>query len=123
MREERNFLLFASIRKGKDGSLRMIRNLKQLNKHHKYKHFKIESLQSVWNITRPNCPDGLYRFERYILYRPNRSITFKVSQDHRYACREMPNRYCEATRVLTKLPNPPFSILRSYFSFVYVDDC
>ena len=47
------FSLFT--REKRDGSYIMIFNLKQLNKHTKYEHFKIKSLQSVLNITRPNC--------------------------------------------------------------------
>ena len=55
MREEGIFMLFIFTREKRDGSYRMILNLKQLNKHIEYEHFKMESLQSVLNIIRPNC--------------------------------------------------------------------
>ena len=41
-------------REKRDGSYRMILNLKQLNNHIEYEHFKMESLQTVLNIIRPN---------------------------------------------------------------------
>ena len=47
------FSLFT--REKRDGSYIMIFNLKQLNKHTKYEDSKMKSLQSVLNITRPNC--------------------------------------------------------------------
>ena len=55
MREEGNFMLFIFTREKRDGSYRMILNLKQLNNHIEYEHFKMESLQSVLNIIRRNC--------------------------------------------------------------------
>ena len=39
----------------KDGSHRMILNLKNLNKHVQYNHFKMDTLQSVINLMMPNC--------------------------------------------------------------------
>ena len=42
-------------REKRDGSYRMPLNLKQLNNHIVYEYFKVESLQSVLNIIRPNC--------------------------------------------------------------------
>ena len=41
-------------REKRDGSYRLILNLKQLNKHIEYELFKMESLQSVLNTIRPN---------------------------------------------------------------------
>ena len=55
MREEGNFMLSIFTREKRDGSYRMILNLKQLNNHIEYEHFKMESLQSVLNIIRRNC--------------------------------------------------------------------
>lgn len=39
----------------KDGSHRMILNLKNLNKHVQYNHFKMDTLQSVISLKTPNC--------------------------------------------------------------------
>ena len=44
MREEGIFMLFIFTREKRDGSYRMILNLKQLNKHIEYELFKMESL-------------------------------------------------------------------------------
>ena len=54
MREEGDFMSSIFTRNKRDGSYRMILNLKQLNKPTEYEHFKTESLQSVLNIIRPN---------------------------------------------------------------------
>ena len=55
MREEDGFMSSIFTREKRDGSYRMILNLKQLNKHIEYEHFIMESVQSVLNIIRPNC--------------------------------------------------------------------
>ena len=55
MREEGDFMSFIFTREKTDESFRMILNLKQLDKHNGYEHVKMQSLQSVLNITRPNC--------------------------------------------------------------------
>ena len=54
MREEGDFMLSIFTREKRDGFYRMVLNLKQLNKHMEYKHFKMESFQSVLIIIRPN---------------------------------------------------------------------
>ena len=54
MREKGDFMSSIFTRDKRDGSYRMILNLKQLNKSNEYEHFKMESLQSVLNIIRPN---------------------------------------------------------------------
>ena len=38
-----------------DGSFRMILNLKKLNDHMPYIHFKMETVKSVLNVVTPNC--------------------------------------------------------------------
>ena len=38
-----------------DGSFRMILNLKKLNDHMPYIHFKMEIIKSVLNLVTPNC--------------------------------------------------------------------
>ena len=128
MREEGDFMSSIFTREKRDGSYRMILNLKQLNKHIEYEHFKMESLQSVLNIIRPNCwmasvdlKDAFYT----VPIHPDHQKPLKFKwQEHCYAFRGMPNGYSEAMRVFTKLLKPPFSILRShgYLSVVFVDD-
>ena len=38
-----------------DGSFRMVSNLKKLNDHMPYIHFKMETIKSVLNLVTPNC--------------------------------------------------------------------
>ena len=54
-REKWDFIFTVSTRRKKDGGMRTILNLKQLNKHVIYQHFKMESLPDVFKIIQPNC--------------------------------------------------------------------
>ena len=106
----------------------MILNLKQLNKHIEYEHFKMESLQSVLNIIRPNCCMASVDLKDAFYTDPihpdhQKFLKFKW-QENCYAFRGMPNGYSEAMCVFTKRLKPPFSILRrhGYLSVVFVDD-
>ena len=118
MREESDFMSSIFTREKRDGSYRMILNLKQVNKHIDYEHFKMDSLQSVLNIIRPNCwmasvdlKDAFYK----VPIHPDHQKFLKFKwQEHCYTFRGMPNGYSEAMRVFTKLLKPPFSILRSH---------
>ena len=53
--EEGEFLSTVFLRPKKDGTHRMILNLKKLNKFVAYHHFKMESLKHVISMIRPNC--------------------------------------------------------------------
>ena len=53
-REENDFLSIISTKK-KDGNMCSILNLKNLNEHVTYHHFKMESLADVSKIIQPNC--------------------------------------------------------------------
>ena len=97
MREEDGFMSSAFTREKRDGSYSMILNLKQLNKRIEYEHFKMESLQSVLNIIRPNCwmasvdlKDAFYT----VAIHPDHQkfLTFKL-QGHCYTFSGMPNGY------------------------------
>ena len=112
----------------KDGSLRMILNLKNLNDHVFYNHFKMESLDNVLNIIQPNVwmasvdlKDAFYTVpihqthQKFLKFQWNNKL---------YKFQAMPNGYAEAMRIFTKLLKPPFSSLRQngYSSVVFVDD-
>ena len=43
------------LRKKKDGTYRMILNLKQLNEFIVYRHFKMDSLQAATELMKPGC--------------------------------------------------------------------
>ena len=49
------FISSIFVRPKKDGSHRMILNLKNLNRHVQYNHFKMDTLQSVIGLMTPNC--------------------------------------------------------------------
>ena len=54
-REKGDFISTVFTRKKKDGSMHNILNLKQLNKHVTYQHFKMESWSDACKIIQPNC--------------------------------------------------------------------
>ena len=95
VREEGDFMLSIFTREKRDGFYRMVLNLKQLNKHMEYKHFKMESFQSVLIIIRPNSwmvsmylKDAFYTMPIQTGYQ--KFLKFKW-KEHCYAFRGMPN--------------------------------
>ena len=42
------------LREKTDGTQRLILNLKSLNKHLEYKHFKVQTLQAILTLIQPN---------------------------------------------------------------------
>ena len=112
----------------KDGSLRFILNLKNLNKFVGYKHFKMESIYNVFDLITPGAymasvdlKDAFFSIpifnnhQQYLKFCFN-NITYK------FTC--MPNGYGPAMRVFTKVLKAPFAYLRekNHVSVVYVDD-
>ena len=110
------------------GPNRTILNLKGLNASCNTKHCKMESILHVINMIEP----GMY-FASIDLQDAFYSVT--VHKDHQkylkflwhgkayqFIC--MPNGYCDATRVFTKLAKVPFFRLRriGHLSIIYVDD-
>ena len=128
MRKEGHFMPSIFTREKRDGSYRLILNLKQLNKHNENEHFKMESLQSVLNIIRPNCwmtsVDLKDSFCSVPIHPDHQKFLKFKWQEHCYAFRGMPNGFSEAMRVFTKLLKPRFSIWRShgYLSVIFVDE-
>ena len=94
MREEGDFISYIFTREKRDGSYRIILNLKQLSKHIEYEHFKIKSFQSVLNIIKPNCwmasvdlKDAFYM----VPIHPDHQKFLKFKwQEHCYTFRGMP---------------------------------
>ena len=106
----------------------MVLNLKQFNAHITYRHFKMESINQVTDIARPNVhmasidlKDAFYSIP--ICPEHQRYLKFVVlSKIYQYTC--MPNGYGQAMRIFTKVSKVPFSQLRSkwFVSVVFVDD-
>lgn len=126
--EPGEFLSGLFTRPKRDGSKRMILNLKRLNKHIEYNKFKMESVQNVLDCIEQNCymasvdlKDAFFSVPIY----PGHQKYLKFShRDQLYKFISMPNGYGPAMRVFTKLLKVPFSHLRErkHISVVYVDD-
>ena len=112
----------------KDGTCRMILNLKQLNTHVKYNHFKkellsdaIKLLKSQVRTAKEDLKDAFYSIPVHI----NHQKFFKFEWDLKcFKFTGTPNEYCEAIRLFTKIMEAPFSVLREngHLSVVFVDD-
>lgn len=105
----------------KDGSKRMILNLKQLNTFIVYKHFKMESINNVIDMLRPNAymasidlKDAFYSVPVSIEHQEY--LKFLHNKLFQYTC--MSNGYGPAMRIFTKLCKVPFTCLRSRGFFI-----
>lgn len=116
------------VREKKDGNHRMILNLKPLNKHVKYRHFKMDSLSSVLKLVSKDIwMSSVDLIQAY--------YTCPVDKEHqkylkfywkgvlyKYTC--FPNGLAFCPRKFTKLLKPVFSKLRLQGHVVsgYIDD-
>ena len=113
---ERNvFVSGVFARSTKDGSKRMILNLKRLNKFVGYKHFKMESLQNILELIKPGVYMGSIDLKDAIYSIPvqkNHQACLKrfVDEYLKFVC--MPNGYGQAMRFFTRISKIPFSVLR-----------
>ncbi|CAB4016914.1 Hypothetical predicted protein [Paramuricea clavata] len=116
------------LKEKKDGSYRMILNLKRLNAHVQYHHFKMESIQSAIRLLTPNCfmasidlKDAYYCVpiasfhHKYLKFEWNGSL-------YQFTC--FPNGLACCPRKFTKLMKPVFCYLRKlgHQSSPYIDD-
>ena len=114
-------------RTNKDGTPRIILNLKTLNETIEAIHFKMESIHYVINMVRQNCwmasVDLKSAFYSVPIH-PNHQHYLNFFWGIPYKFVVMPNGYADAPRVFTKLLKPAFASLRSqgYCSVVYLDD-
>ena len=116
------------VTKKKDGSYRMILNLKCFNQHVEYQHFKMDSVWTAIRLITPNCymasidlKDAYYSVpiaqphQKYLKFEWN-NMLFK------FTC--FPNGLAFCPRKFTKLMKPVFAILRQlgHLSSGYIDD-
>ena len=126
--EEGDFISPIFLKPKKDGSYRMILNLKELNASVEAPHFKMESIRNIVSMVHRNVwmasvdlKDAFFSIpicEDDIKY-------LKFLWDGRVlAFLAMPNGYSDAMRIFTKILKPPFKVLREqgHLSVVYVDD-
>ena len=112
----------------KDGSHRMILNLKAFNTFVRYRHFKMDGLSAALQLMRPQCfmasvdlRDAYYSVSIDQTHR--KYLRFVLNGEvFEYTC--LPNGLASAPRLFTKLLKPVLSTLRAKgFNVVgYIDD-
>lgn len=116
------------LRPKKDGSYRVILNLKQLNENIEYAHFKMETLCTALRLIQPGCymgsvdlSDAYYTVN--VAYPDRKYLRFIWKGTlYQYTC--LPNGLSSAPRLFTKLLKPVYASLRSkgHVSVAYIDD-
>ena len=128
LREEGEYTSPIFTRPKKDGTSRVILNLKHLNEHVLYRHFKMESLCTVLHVVKPGCymasidlKDAYYsvpiatEYQKYLKFQWQGQLC-------KYVC--FPNGLAFCPRKFTKLLKPVFSHLRQlgHLSASHIDD-
>jgi len=127
-REDGDFISTLFTRPKKDGNLRMILNLKPFNKFIKYKHFKMESIETAINCMKPGIYMGSVdlkdAFFSIPMYEPHQKYLKFVFNNICYKFICMPMGYGPSMRIFTKVLKPIYAFLRNrmFESAVYVDD-
>ena len=126
--EKGEFISPIFLRPKPDGSHRLILNLKSLNKHVLYRHFKMDSIWTAIRLMKPNCfmasvdlKDAYYsvciseKHQKYLKFIWNATL-------YKFTC--FPNGLAFCPRKFTKLMKPVFSTLRQqgHLSSPYIDD-
>ena len=113
----------------RDGTARIILNLKELNAHVEHVHFKLDTLRDVLPLIHPNCffmtidlKDAYFS----VYVRPGDRHWFQFIWRHlkyRFTC--LPQGLTSAPRIFTRLLKPVLSHLRKLGITVscYLDDC
>lgn len=123
------FISTMFLRKKKNGTYRMILNLKGLNESIEYVHFKMESLTCAIQLMKEKCymasidlTDAYYTVPIAVEHRKYLRFKWKNTL-YQYIC--LPNGLASAPRYFTKLLKPVYSTLRSkgYLNVSYIDDC
>ena len=116
------------LRPKKDGSYRMILNLRKFNEYVAYHHFKMEGLHLAIQMMTPGCymasidlKDAYYAVPIAEEHRKYLKFMFK-GQLYRFKC--FVNGLAPCPRIFTKLLKVPFSHLRKdgHLSVAYIDD-
>ena len=116
-------------REKKNGSIRIILDLKEFNDSVTYHHFKMDGLLSAINLMTPNClmasidwKDAYYSVPIDQKFREFLKFSWK-GVFYQYTC--LPNGLASAPRIFTKLTKVLFSYLRKQGvnCVSYIDDC
>ena len=116
------------LRGKKDGSFRMVLNLKKLNRFVVYHHFKMDTIWSAVNMMKPNCymasidlKDAYYSVP--ICQEQQKFLKFIwKGKVYNFTC--FPNGLALCPRKFTKLMKPAYCYLRQqgHLSVSYIDD-
>jgi len=126
--EEGEFISNIFTRPKKDGGLRMILNLKQLNEGLEYHHFKMDTFTSAIRLVTEGCfmasidlKDAYYSVP--IAEEHQKYLKFEW-RGVLYQFKALPNGLSSGPRKFTKLLKPPFSVLRhrGHVIIGYIDD-
>ena len=126
--EKEEFISPIFLRDKPDGSKRLILNLKTLNKNLEYKHFKMETLQSVLTLVQPNCfmatidiKDAYYSVK---IWDHDTSFLKFILDSKLFKFVALPNGLSPGPRKFTKLTKPPIAVLRlqGHTIAIYIDD-
>ena len=118
--------LFTRVKR--DGSLRVIINLKKLTPQIEKQHFKMETIKDVIHMMRPNCLFGSIDFKHAffsvrICENDRKYLRFQWKSKH-YQFTSLPQGLGPASRLFTKLLKPVLAHLRSRGLEIsaYIDD-
>ena len=113
----------------KDGSHRVIFNLKKLNEYVSYHHFKMDTLETAIKLMRPSCfmtsidlKDAYYSIP--VASEHQKYLKF-IWRDQLYAFTSLPMGLSSSPRIFTKVLKPVFAYLRRQFGHTclgYIDD-
>ncbi len=126
--EPGEFISSIFLRCKKDGSYRMILNLKQFNEFVQHHHFKMDTLDEAIRMMKPGCymasidlTDAYYMVPVHQDDQKYLEFEFMGSL-YQYTC--LPNGLSSAPRIFTKLLKPLYSTLHSmgHLSSGYMDD-
>ncbi len=116
------------VRPKKDGTYRLILNLKQLNQYIEYHHFKMDTLGAAVGVVRPGCcmasvdlKDAYYTVAVHSEHQKYLKFIFDGTL-YQYTC--LPNGLSSAPRLFTKLLKPVYATLHSmgHLNSGYIDD-
>ena len=116
-KEQGDFISPIFLRPKKDGTFRMVLNLKTLNTFVKYQHFKMDTVWTAINMMKPNCfmasmdlKDAYYSVP--ICQNHQKYLKF-FWKGKFYTSQVFPNGLALCPRKFTKLLKPAYAFLRS----------
>ena len=115
-------------REKKDGNIRLILNLRCLNEHVEYYHFKMETLQAAIQPMSRGCflasVDLKESYYSILVAKSHRKFLRFLWQGQLFQFTCLPNGLEEAPRKFTKILKVPFSYLRQHghLSSAFIDD-